>query len=193
MFLFWSIPKKQCVFQIKGGAFSIALSISWCAKAMPRFYKQCVSPDSSCICVIVIHNVIGQGRRDTTMHGCRSWRLYKSDQMCGTVERARCKFDTVLQKNTTAGQQQKKLLLCSINEHSQQSYTPQRVLVQTGRELVLVDLFERNCSAEATKNSSVCVIDTFSLRVLWPFISLIEPSPDQGSTEVTPLPPERRT
>ena len=158
---------------------------------MPCFYKQCVSPDSSCTCVIVIHHVIGQGRSDTTMHGCRSWRLYNSDQMCGTVERARCKFDTVLQKNTTAGQQQK-LLLCSIKENSQQSYTPQRVLVQTGCELVMVDL-SKEIAPQRALNSSVCVIDTFSLRVLWPFISLIEPCPDQGSTEVTPLPPERRT
>ena len=81
----------------------------------------------------------------------------------------------------------------STNTHSRATHLSEYSYRQGVSELVLVDLFERNCSAEATKNSSVCVIDTFSLRVLWPFISLIEPSPDQGSTEVTPLPPERRT
>ena len=127
----------------------------WCAKAMPRFYKQCVSPDSSCTNIIVIHHVIGQGRRDTTMHGCRSWRLYNSDQMCGTVNEHTCQLTQCRKRTLLLGSRQK-LLLCSFNENSQQSYTPQRVRLQTGCALVLVDLFERSCSAEGTKLISLC-------------------------------------
>ena len=90
---------------------------------MPRFYKQCVSPDSSCTWVIVIHivNVIGQGHRDTTMHGCRSWRLYNSDQMCGTVNGHSCQL-TQCQRTLLLGSSKNSCCAASTKTHSRATH-----------------------------------------------------------------------